>query len=98
MKNENTINQIELNDDELEKVSGGSQMKAGTETKYCPRCKAPHKLTKYFNCTVKYNGIKRIAAKYVCGGLRSTDSTYKFYELEDNGTIILLDQFFNPIG
>ncbi len=96
MENNNMEN-LKLEDDILEAVSGGSLYRAGTETKYCPRCRAVHKLAKYANCTVKYFGDTRFAVQYVCNGLRSTDDTFKFYELEYRGTIIRLDQFFNEI-
>ncbi len=88
----NNLNIRKLEDDALEAVSGGWD-KGSDETLFCPTCALDMKFKTYFNVTVKYQGKRHNAVKYIC-----THCCYDFYKLQDMaGNIVYIDQYGNEI-
>ena len=86
-----------LDDDELETVSGGAE-KAVSEMHYCPYCRSIHGLRKYTGWKVRYNGELFTGVKYQCIS-KSHGSYYQFYEFIDKyGNTVYLDKNNNIIN
>ena len=82
---------VPLQEDALDKVSGGRNEKQYTES-FCLYCRTSHRLAMYYPCTVKFNGCYyHSAKKYECG----THGT--FYSLDIGGETIYLDAMLNKI-
>ena len=91
MENNNSEN-LKLDDDALEAVSGGWD-KGSDETLFCPTCVRDSNFKTYFNVTVKYQGKSHNAVKYRC-----TLCGYDFYKLQDMaGNIVYIDKYGNEI-
>lgn len=90
--NNRMLKETKLEDDALEKVSGGKVGKTTVIYK-CAYCHLKHEMSCYFPWTAVYEGIKyRNAERYICW------MQGDFYRIPDyNGNELYLNSTFNPI-
>ncbi len=83
-----------LNDDDLEKVSGGGGLKSQTASR-CIYCHVPHLMTRYSPVSILYDGkIFRNCERYLC----DVERNYFYIVTDYDGRRqFYLDQWMNEI-